>query len=264
MRTLAYGGEDTERRPKLIKKLAYATSFLLPLVTACAARTAHALPARDSSYQRIMDDAREYGRILAPKPVRELKRRTCGSGLEGVLQPGEIVIESKCRFGHEYVLTDRSLLRVYREQISEGNLTLNLQVTRMDMDGLNARGVADWEPAEDSVFVLTKDKLLVRLPNEGMGDTVPAYPLGFDTASLGRYSMAYQSGILFIAPRGMHALAMTFDGERKTTILQLHSAHKDAGFFYRGNTLIYGKPGVEETAVMPGAGPESLHFVRTK
>jgi hypothetical protein len=261
-RTLAYGGENPDRRPRLIRKLAYATAFLLPLVTSF---TANALPARDSAFERIRDEARAYEhKVFAPKHARELKRRTCGNGLDEMLQPGERVIESKCRFGNEFVLTDRSLLRVYREPITEGNLTLNLQVTRMDMKDLNAGGVADWEPTEDSVFVLTKDRMLIRIPNEGMGETVPAYPLSFDTSSLGRYSMAYQSGILFIAPRGMHALAMTFEGARKIAILQLRSPHKDAGFFFRGSTLIYGKPGVEETAVLAEGGLDSLRYVKTK
>jgi hypothetical protein len=196
------------------------------------------------------------------RPPRQLRRGTCGAGMEAYLKKGERISEVRCRFGLEYVMTDRSLLIVDRRQETEGGITLNTHFSRTDMSTLNALGIADWEPTEDSVLVLTRKSTLVRLPNEGMGDTVPVYRLGFDTSKLGRSSMTYHSGTLFIAPRGQYVVAMTFQGKAQTTLLALRSSLPDAGFFYRGERLIFGKAGVEETEII--ARGDRIMFGRTK
>ena len=234
-------------------------AFLVP-VTACSWRQ---VPAKDFAtpgengprIERLSPSDRFSTPIEAP---------VCGIDISPYLESGETVLDRRCRFGYEHLLTDRALLRVDTETITEGKLTLRLQVTRTDMLWLRPQGLAAWQPTETEVFVLTKDGNLIRLPHQDPGPTVASYSLGFDTSTMGRDSMAYQSGILFLAPHGMHAMAMTFGEERRIMLLHLRSSLPDAGFFHKGTVLVYGKPGVEETEVQTTGGLDGLHFRTTK
>ncbi|MFH0884865.1 MAG: hypothetical protein V1861_04095 [Candidatus Micrarchaeota archaeon] len=259
-KTLAFCGEEA-KKPQKIRKLAFALTFSLPLLAACGAhatslKSGSTLPAQPVVQARLQERQR---------PTRPAGP-ACGSGLESLLQPGETIRQTVCRFGRDYVMTNTSLLIVTRtrESISFEPISLAMYATRTDMGQLQEQGIADWEPSEDSVFVLTKnDRLLTRLPNEGMGDTVPAYTMPFDTSALGSESMVYYSGFLFIAPRGANVMALSFDGGFQSRSLPLRSQLADAGFFTRSNTLIFGKAGVEETEMrVEGTGINSIRTIR--
>jgi hypothetical protein len=246
-KTLAYGDGEASK-PQKIRKLAYTLAFSLPLIAACHA---HAVPARDTTPIEAAREAQEAPRTGKTGPA-------CGTGLEGVLQPGENVLEAVCRFGREYVMTDASLLIVTRPSptLTFDPIVLSMHASRTDMQQMREQGIADWEPSEDSVFILTKnDRTLTRLPNEGMGATVPAYTMPFDTSMLGSDSMVYYSGFLFIAPRGGEVTVFSFGEDVRSGTLPLRSRYDDAGFFMRQDKLIFGKAGLEETEIRVN-GPE--------
>ncbi len=268
-RTLAYSGGEIEK-PNVIRRLAFTAALALPLLCSCAA---HAAPDRTGFSYRAAEETRaaaEKGR------QRTLQRRACGADLGGALMNGERAKEAVCRFGREYVMTEmadaegnlrRSLIIIERPQAAEGDaqLSLRMHTTRTDMDGFAARGIADWEPTEDSVLILTKnDSTLTRIPNEGMGETVPAYVMPFDARGLGRAGMVYHSGILFIAPRGEGVIAISFSGEMRSVALPLRSERADAGFFTRGGSLVFGKAGAEETAISVNGGIDSITLRRIR
>jgi hypothetical protein len=257
-KTLAYGlgnadgpekGREVEK-PNQIKRLAYAFTLALPLIAACGVRT---VSAREGLTSAVASS------IIAPRPAREAKAPPCASDIGGILQPGERVTGTVCRFGRDYVMTTTSLLMIRRqaEEMTFDPISLRMRVTRTDMRDILSQGIADWEPSEDSVFVLTRaDKLLTRLPNEGMGDTVPVYEMPFETSMLGSDSMVYHSGFLFIAPQGANVLVFSFSGESTgQERLNLRSELPDAGFFMREGRLIFGRSGVEETEIRVD-GPE--------
>ncbi len=240
-KTLAYGDGEA-LKPQKIRKLAYALALSMPLLAACHA---HAIPPRETAPLQAARETRQ-------EPQERNDSPACGSGLEGVLQPNETVLEAVCRYGREYVMTDASLLIVTRvpQTFTFDPIVLSMHASRTDMGQMREQGIADWEPSEDSVFILTKnDRTLTRLPNEGMGDTVPAYTMPFDTSMLGSESMVYYSGFLFIAPRGGDVMVFSFGDEVQSGTLRLRSRYDDAGFFMRQDKLIFGKAGLEETEI---------------
>jgi hypothetical protein len=256
-KTLAFGGGEAEK-PQKIRTLAYALTFSLPLLAACGAHAAatsggNTVPTRQASGIRMQERQRPTG-------------PACGSGIESILQPGEAVRQAVCRFGRDYVMTDNSLLIVTRarESFTFEPISLAMHATRTDMREYQAQGIADWEPGENSVFVLTRnDRTLTRIPNEDMGDTVPAYTMPFDTSVLGSESMVYYSGFLFIAPRDAPVMAFSFTGGVESRNLPLRSQLEDAGFFTRGNMLIFGKAGVEETEIrVEGSDVKSIRLIK--
>jgi len=254
-KTLAFAGGEAEK-PQKIRTLAFALTFSLPLLASCGA---HAAPVNNGGFLMPGPATTASGNAAKAstgttgrqRPVRPAGP-ACGSGIESLLQPGETVRQSVCRFGRDYVMTDSSLLIVtrVREEFTFDPIALAMHASRTDMRGLSAQGIADWEPGEDSVFVLTKnDRTLTVIPNEDMGDTIPAYTMPFSTATLRSDSMAYQSGILFIAPREGEVAAFSFSGGVQSRTLPLRSRLPDAGFFMRGGMLVFGKAGVEETEI---------------
>lgn len=265
-KTLAFANGEAET-PRKIRKLAYALTLSLPLLAACGAHAAAAPGAAPMPNQAQARQAAQ-AQPARPQPAAPLARGQpmparapipCGSGVDVILRPAENVEETVCRFGREYVMTDSSLLIVTREQqqpFSFEPISLSMHASRTEMAEYRAQGIADWEPAEDSIFILTRnDRMLTRIPNEGMGGTVPAYTMPFDTSSLGRDSMVYRSGVLLIAPRQGSVVAMSFQGGFRSRTLPLRSGLDDAGFFVRGNALFFGKSGVEETEIrLPTAG----------
>ncbi len=252
-KTLAFAGGEAEK-PQKIRKLTFALTFSLPLLASCGAHAAPAnngstLPSRPAASGNA---ATASARMTARQGPVTPAAPVCGSGIESLLQPGETIRQSVCRFGRDYVMTDSSLLIVtrVRETFTFDPIALAMHASRTDMRGLSAEGIADWEPGEDSVFVLTKnDRTLTVIPNENMGDTIPAYTMPFSTASLRSDSMVYQSGILFIAPREGEVAAFSFSGGVQSRTLPLSSRLPDAGFFMRGGMLVFGKAGVEETEI---------------
>jgi hypothetical protein len=251
-KTLAYGlgnadGPEKEGeagRPRKFKKLAFAFTLALPLIAACGART---VSAREGLASAVASS------LIAPRQAaREARAPPCGSDIESLLQPGELVTGTVCRFGRDYVMTTTSLLMIRRqaEEMTFDPISLRMRVTRTDMRDMIRQNIADWEPSEDSVFVLTRDdRLLTRLPNEGMGDTVPVFEMPFDTSALRSDSMVYFSRFLFIAPQNADVVAFSFTGAPSSHNLPLRSEHRDAGFFMRDGMLIFGKAGIEETEI---------------
>ena len=254
-KTLAFAGGEAEK-PQKIRKLAFALTFSLPLLASCGA---HAAPVNNGGTLPPRPTAAASGNTATASGRTTERQRparpagpACGSGIESLLQPGETVRQSVCRFGRDYVMTGTSLLIVTRtrESFTFDPISLAMHASRTDMREYQAQGIADWEPGEDSVFILTRnDRTLTRIPNENMGDTVPAYTMPFDTTMLGSESMVYYSGFLFIAPRGADVMVFSFDGGLGSGSLPLRSQLEDAGFFTRGNMLIFGKAGVEETEI---------------
>lgn len=176
-------------------------------------------------------------------------------------------MEAVCRFGRDYVMTNTSLLIVTRPapSMTFDPIVLSLHATRTDMGPMRSQGIADWEPSEDSVFILTKsDRTLTRLPNEGMDATVPAFTMPFDTTMLGRESMVYYSGFLFIAPRGGDVAVFSFGGGIRSGTIPLRSRQRDAGFFMKENRLFFGKAGVEETEIMVDGPDTEINDIRLK
>jgi len=256
-RTLAYG-EGEVSKPQRIRKLAYALALSLPLIGACHA---HAGPAAET--------VPAAHAILSHESVRPRARGpACGSGLESILHDGELVLEAVCRFGREYVMTDESLLIVTRPPpaMTFDPISLSMHASRTDMAQMRGQGIVDWEPSEDSVFVLTRnDRTLTRLPNEGMGATVPAYTMPFDTSMLGSDSMVYYSGFLFIAPRGGDVMAFSFREGVQSGTIPLRSNRQDAGFFMKENRLIFGVSGIEETEIRAnGSGMKGIELIKRR
>jgi hypothetical protein len=241
-KTLAYGDGEI-KKPGKWRVLEFAA--IMPLLATCAAR---AIPAGGT----VPAVAPQAETPMTQTPERATK---CGSGLGSMLEQGERVTESVCRFGREYVMTSTSLLIVTREReniLTFDPISLRLHASRTDMQGYMQRGIVDWEPAEDAVYILMRDRMLIALPNEGMGATVPAYEMPFETAGLGRNRMAYHSGFIFIAPLSGNAIVISFADGLDSRYLRVGPGPADTGFFERNGRLFFGKRGMQETAITVG------------
>lgn len=248
-KTLAYG-DGKARKPEKTKALAFA--LIAPLMAACAAHAAP-VPQHPARAEAIA------ARTPAKRAVRdERDGPACGADLDAVLRPGERVVEAVCRHGREFVLTGDSLLIVTRAEGREFSfeaLSPVMHASRTDMEPYLSRGLLAWEPSETDVYVLTGDRVITVLPNEGMGDSVSAYTMWFDVAGITRKRMVYFAGALFVAPMNGGAVALTLSDDIWAQGLGIGPGSAEDGFSVRKRRLFFGSGGneAEIKAVGPGA-----------
>lgn len=252
-KTLAYGDGMTEvAKPKLVKKLGFSgIALLLAVTTNCA--TAEAIP-KDRTVARPAPVSAQAPARRAP--MAPPLRSECMPDMEPIrVREGERRIETVCRGGREFVMTDSSLYIRSREDERDfengREIRLQAHITITDMRGYAGRGIVDWEPAGDSVAILTRsDSTLTVIPDSEMGDTVPVYRMPFDVSGVTRDRMAYHRGHLFIAPPGGDTLVLSFGQNEGSRLIPLRSARPDAGFFMKGERLFFGRNGAEESEVV--------------
>ncbi len=252
-KTLAYGDGNTEiSKPKMVKKLGFSGIALLLAVTANCA-TAGALP-RDRAVARP-EPAAAQAPAARRAPLPPL-RSDCMPDMEPIrVRTGERRMETVCRGGREFVMTDSSLYIRTREnerEIEDGReIRLQAHITITDIRDYAERGIVDWEPTEDSVAILTRsDRTLTVIPDSEMGETVPVYRMPFDVSGVTRERMAYHRGHLFIAPPQGDALVMSFGQNEGSRLIPLRSSLPDAVFFRKGERLFFGRGGAAESEVV--------------
>jgi hypothetical protein len=235
-KTLAYG-DGKAVRPKMFKRLVFAGTLLVSM-GACTPAVAVPIPDRP--------------RLEAPRvePPRMPERRACAPQADVILQPNERVRGSRCLGSRDFVLTDMNLFVIDRRAAGlslpvEGNIDLRYSYSRTDMRGVLSRGLVDWEASEDTVFFLTRDRILTLIPNERMGDTVPSYEMPFETAGLGANRMMFWRGFLMVAPLSGDVLVMEFANGADARYVPTGVQPAAAGFSIRDHRLFFGARGQE-------------------
>jgi hypothetical protein len=242
---LAYG-DGEKRKPIRSKFLAY--TGLVLVMGSCA--TANAIPQR---------------RDAPPAPQARIEpqlERACRPDVRDILREGERVRESVCRHGKEFVLTNTSLLIIERNPASDlyvEDISLRMHFSRTEMADIYARGLVDWEAGRSACFFLTADRSLTVYPNAEMGESVPSYTLDFDTRSLGRNSMVYHSGFIFIAAPGQNVIVM---GEEGLSRSLEHRVGRGHGFYTRNGRLFLGKGREEREILVRSAQIEEIEIRR--
>ncbi len=244
-RRLAYGDGNSEfARPRVIKRLGFSGIALL-LATTANCGSACAVP-RDAT-ERIHNATavQEPRRAESPRLVGPANSQCMPDMGPIQVRAGERRLETLCRAGHEYVLTDSSLYirrrAGGRDVMGETEIRLLADTSITDISGYAARGIVRWLPTDDSVLIITRDdRRLTVLPDEGMGDTVPSYVLPFELAGVTRQRVAYQSGFLFIAPPASDMLVMSFGDHAGAAFLHIRSSGGSDGFYTRDGRLFFG------------------------
>lgn len=238
-KTLAY--KDGEiKKPEKLKTLAF--SVVMPLLAAC---TTHAVSTTSAAPTTTLQNATKAPQPVAAVAHSETPANECNPDLKTLLQPDEMATEIVCRFGMKFIMTNTSLVIVPRAEEKSWPfepISIRLQSSRTDMSDFLNRGIVDWEPAEDAVYILTRDSILTVLPNEGLDTTIRAYEMPFETTGMDRNSMIYHAGFIFIAPRSGRAIAISFANGLESRYLPFGSRSRDDGFFLRGGELFFGRP----------------------
>lgn len=162
----------------------------------------------------------------------------CNPDVKGTLRKDEIVVESKCIEGREFVLTDKGLIRLSEEPpaVDGDGTSIQKKSSWTDMSGFYSRGIVHWEASARACYFLLADRKLAVLPNDPKDDDgmMTEFPLPFGTRELSSDRMIYNSGLLAIAPIGHSAFLFPEWAGDKVFSVNLPAEKKDEGFFLSG------------------------------
>lgn len=258
---LVYGRDgNSGKREGVVRKvkrvLAY-SSLLLPLISACGGIPQHAQESVENPGGRVEQenpDCRMDGRTLVYREADGTERKR-----SDILQFGEHELAVACPFDEVTVLTDRSLVIVYRNGPEErnGTISVSLDSTRTDMRGILQPGFVDWAQSPDTIYVLTMDGRMTLVPKADLGETISSYPARFAVRTTD--DLDYSHGLEFMAGSDgtLVIMAATPEGAARNTLtLPARVVHPDSDFFAAGGRFYYGKPDGERVEIIiegPGA-----------
>jgi len=250
---LVYGREGNsdknEGAVRKVKRLLAYSSLLLPLISACGGAPQHAQGPLENGGRAGQENpnCRMDGRTLVYREADGTERKRTD-----ILQLGEHELAVACPFDEVTVLTDRSLIIVYRSGPGErGGISVSLDSTRTDMRGILQPGFVDWAQSPDMIYVLTMDGRMTLIPKADMGETISSYPTRFAVRATD--DLDYSQGLEFMAGSDgtLVVMAATPEGAvRNTLTLPARVVRPDSDFFTADGRFYYGKPDGERVEII--------------
>jgi len=179
----------------------------------------------------------------------------------GVLKDTDTARDIACKIRGQLILTKDSLIAITKEDVKDGGGDGSLsmekrthRVARKDLRpyiGADGERFIAWAQSEDSVFLLTTDKVLRKMKAFERTDSMEEYDIKEDIKGA---KMTFHSDALLLAlPSGKLRMARFLNGKAAFFEAQMPAIGNGADFFDCGLGVCFGKEGGKRIVVFAGA-----------
>jgi len=237
------------RKPGAGRAVMFAGMLAASTMTESCAFLSNILPKKTGSAPKIEQ-----------KFVPRQKDKDCNPDLTFILNIDERAIETACKYGREYALTNRDLIIITKDKSSD-EYGPRFSLNRINMADYLARGLVDYKIGDGSIYVLTRDSKISRIDHNEVTSNAVTMDVPFETNALTRSHLALLDRYALVAP--MKGAPYIFTFEKKARPKKLDVPRIDgAAFFERDGKLFYGKEGVAELEItISGGSAEGVRAV---